>query len=47
MLLIYQSIVLLLVALVAIVVLRTRAFAQQASGALVLVVLILRLFLVK
>ena len=47
MLIAYQLIVLLLVALVAAVVLRSRAFAQQATGALVLVILLLRLFLVK
>ena len=43
----YQLIVLLLVALIGIVVMRSRSFAQQSTGALVLVVLLLRLFLVK
>jgi hypothetical protein len=47
MLLVYQAIVLLLVALIALVVLRSRSFPLQATGALVLVVLLLRLFLVK
>ncbi len=43
----YQLIVLLLAALIAIVVLRARSLGLQATGALVLVVLLLRLFLVK
>ena len=43
----YLGIVALLVVLVARVVLRSASFAQQATGALVLVVLFLRLFLVK
>ncbi len=43
----YQLIVLLLVALIGIVVMRSRALALQTTGALVLVVLLLRLFLVK
>lgn len=43
----YQLIVLLLVTLIASVVLRSRSFALQASGTIVLVVLLLRLFLVK
>ena len=47
MLVIYQLIVLLLVALIGLVVMRSRSFAQQSTGALVLVVLVLRLFLVK
>ena len=47
MLIAYQLIVLLLVALIVAVMLRTRSFAQQATGALVLVILLLRLFLVK
>ena len=47
MLLTYQLIVLLLVALIGTVVMRSRSFAQQSTGALVLVVLVLRLFLVK
>jgi hypothetical protein len=47
MLMIYQAIVLLLVALIAIVVLRSRSLGLQATGALVLVPLLLRLFLVK
>lgn len=47
MLLIYQLIVLLLAVLIAVVVLRARPLGLQATGALVLVVLLLRLFLVK
>lgn len=43
----YQLIVLLLATLIAIVVLRSRSLPLQASGAIVLVVLLLRLFLVK
>jgi len=43
----YQTIVLLLAVLIATGVLRTRSLAQQATGALVLVILLLRLFLVK
>ena len=47
MLLTYQLIVLLLVTLIGGVVLRGRSLAQQATGALVLVALLLRLFLIK
>lgn len=44
---VYQLIVLGLVALIAAAVWRSRSFALQTTGALVLVVLLLRLFLVK
>jgi hypothetical protein len=44
---IYLAIVLVLVLLVARVVLRSTSLAHQVTGALVLVVLLLRLFLVK
>jgi hypothetical protein len=47
MLVLYEAIVLLLAALVIRVVLRGPSLQQQATGALVLVVLLLRLFLVK
>jgi hypothetical protein len=47
MMLAYLAIVLVLVLLVARVVLRSTSLAQQVTGALVLVVLLLRLFLVK
>jgi len=45
--LLYQVLVGLVLLLVAGVVLRSRSRAQQATGALVLVPLLLRLFLVK
>jgi hypothetical protein len=44
---VYRLIVVLLVVLVSMVVLRSRSAGQQATGALVLVPLLLRLFLVK
>ena len=47
MLIAYQGILLLLAVLIGAVVLRTRSLPQQATGALVLVVVLLRLFLVK
>lgn len=43
----YQIIIGLLVVLVAVDVLRSRSLGRQATGALVLVPLLLRLFLVK
>jgi hypothetical protein len=46
-LLVYRGIALLIAALVAAVVLRTPSRAQRASGAIVLVPLILRILLVK
>jgi len=46
-LLIYQAICLLIVVLVSVVVLRSRSLALQATGAMVIVPLLLRLFLVK
>jgi hypothetical protein len=46
-LVVYELIVALLGLLVGVVVLKSRSLPQQATGTLVLVVLLLRLFLVK
>jgi len=44
---VYQGICVLIAVLIAAVVLRARSFAEQVTGALVLIPLLLRIFLVK